>query len=66
MKKYLVTYWAERNDVSTDLETFVEAESILEALKSFIKTHSNENITSISIIPNFIPKFDYEKTSKLC
>jgi len=44
----------------TDLETFVEAESILEALKEFLKTHSNENITSISVISNFIPKFDYE------
>ena len=66
MNKYLVCYWVERNEEPRDLEDIVEAESIVEALKSFIETHSNENITSISIIPNFIPKFDYEKTSKLC
>ena len=59
MKKYLICYWAERNDVSTDLETFVEAESILEALKKFLETHSDRNITSISVISNFIPRFDY-------
>lgn len=59
MKKYLVTYWAERNDMPTNLEDIVEADSILEALKEFLKTHSDRNITSISVIPNFIPRFDY-------
>jgi hypothetical protein len=59
MKKYLVCYWVERNDEPRDLEDIVEAESITEALKNFIETHSDENITSISIIHDFIPRFDY-------
>jgi hypothetical protein len=58
MKKYLVCYWVERNDMPTDLEDIVEAESITEALKNFIQTHSNENITSITIIHDFIPRFE--------
>jgi hypothetical protein len=59
MKKYLICYWAERNDVSTDLEDIVEANTIKEALNEFLRTHSDRNITSISVIPNFIPRFDY-------
>jgi hypothetical protein len=62
MKKYLICYWAERNDVSTDLETFIEADNIMEALEKFIASAVFKSIDSISLIinPNYIPEFDYE------
>ena len=60
MKKYLICYWAERNDVSTDLEDLIDADNIKEALDKFIEARGLINITSISVIPNFIPRFDYE------
>jgi hypothetical protein len=62
MKKYLICYWAERNDEATDLETFVEAENITEALKKFKANNVFKSIDSISLIvnPNYIPDFDYE------
>jgi hypothetical protein len=62
MKKYLVCYWAERNDEATDLETFVEADNITEALKKFKANNVFKSIDSISLIvnPNYIPDFDYE------
>jgi hypothetical protein len=62
MKKYLICYWAERNDVSTDLETFIEADNIMEALEKFIASVVFKSIDSISLIinPNYIPNFDYE------
>ncbi len=62
MKKYLVCYWAERNDEATDLETFVEADNITEALKKFKANNVFKSIDSISLIvnPNYTPDFDYE------
>ena len=62
MKKYLICYWAERNDEATDLETFVEADNITEALKKFKANNVFKSIDSISLIvnPNYIPDFDYE------
>ena len=60
MKKYLICYWVEKREITTDLEDIVQADSILEALNKFLRTHSDRNITSISVIPNFIPRFDYE------
>jgi hypothetical protein len=62
MKKYLICYWAERNDEATDLETFVEADNITEALKKFKANNVFKSIDSVSLIvnPNYIPDFDYE------
>ncbi len=62
MKKYLVCYWAERNDEATDLETFVEADNITEALKKFKANNVFKSIDSVSLIvnPNYTPNFDYE------
>ena len=62
MKKYLICYWAERNDEATDLETFVEADNITEALKKFKANNVFKSIDSVSLIvnPNYIPEFDYE------
>jgi hypothetical protein len=62
MKKYLICYWAERNDEATDLETFVEADNITEALKKFKANNVFKSIDSISLIvnPNYTPDFDYE------
>ena len=36
MTKYLVTYWAERNDESTDVEIIIEALNETEAMKIFL------------------------------
>jgi hypothetical protein len=62
MKKYLICYWAERNDEATDLETFVEADNITEALKKFKANNVFKSIDSVSLIvnPNYTPDFDYE------
>lgn len=62
MKKYLICYWAERNDVATDLEDIVEAESMIEALQEFIDSRVFKSISSISVIinPDYEPDFDYE------
>ena len=62
MKKYLVCYWAERNDEATDLETFVEADNITEALKKFKANNVFKSIDSVSLIvnPNYTPDFNYE------
>ena len=40
MKKYLVTYWKEWNDESTDVEMIIEAYNITDALTQFL----NKNI----------------------
>lgn len=63
MKKYLVCYWAERNDCATDLESIVEADNIMEALKKFTASKVFKSIDSISLIVNhnYIPNFDYAK-----
>ena len=62
MRKYLICYWAERNDCATDLETFVEADNMMEALEKFTANNVFKSIDSISLIvnPNYIPDFDYE------
>jgi hypothetical protein len=36
MTKYLVTYWAERNDESTDVEIIIEALNETDAMKKFL------------------------------
>ena len=53
MKKYLVSYWTERNDVATDLEDIVEADNISEALEKFKASKVYKSIDSISEIINF-------------
>ncbi len=36
MKKYLITYWTQRNDESTDVEIIIEALNELDAMKQFL------------------------------
>jgi hypothetical protein len=36
MTKYLVTYWTERNDESTDIEIIIEALNETDAMKKFL------------------------------
>jgi hypothetical protein len=62
MKKYLVCYWVERNDVATDLEDVVEANNISEALEKFTASTVFKSIDSISLIvnPNYTLDFNYE------
>jgi hypothetical protein len=62
MRKYLICYWTERNDECTDLEKFVEADNMMEALEKFTANNVFKSIDSISLIvnPNYIPEFDYE------
>lgn len=57
MRKYLICYYVERNDVCTDLEKIIEAADIRHALYEFETTHRFKRITSISelINVNFIP-----------
>jgi hypothetical protein len=62
MKKYLISYWIERNDEAVDLEKIVEADSILEALNNFVSTERFRKISSISEVP-FNNK-DYDITRK--
>ena len=62
MKKYLVCYWAERNDCATDLEEFINADNMMEALEKFTANNVFKSIDSISLIvnPNYTPDFNYE------
>ena len=62
MRRYLICYWAERNDCATDLETFVEADNMMEALEKFTANNVFKSIDSISLIinPHYTPNFDYE------
>jgi hypothetical protein len=62
MRKYLICYWAERNDCATDLEEFINADNMMEALEKFTANNVFKSIDSISLIvnPNYIPDFDYE------
>ena len=62
MRRYLICYWTERNDCSTDLETFVEADNMMEALEKFTANNVFKSIDSISLIvnPNYTPDFNYE------
>ena len=63
MRKYLICYWAERNDVATDLEQIVEADNIMQALEKFTANNVFKSIDSISLIvnPSYLPDFDYTK-----
>tara|TARA_R110000868_G_C10353239_1_gene716526 strand:- start:194 stop:388 length:195 start_codon:yes stop_codon:yes gene_type:complete len=63
MRKYLICYWTERNDVATDLEELVEADNIMEALEKFTANNVFKSIDSVSEIVNhnYLPNFDYEK-----
>lgn len=36
MTKYLITYWTERNDESTDVEVIIEALNEIDAMKQFL------------------------------
>jgi hypothetical protein len=63
MRRYLICYWAERNDVATDLEELVDADNIMEALEKFTSSSVFKRVTSVSEIvnPNYRPDFDYER-----
>lgn len=63
MKKYLICYWTERNDVATDLEQIVEADNITQALKKFKANNVFKSIDSVSLIvnPNYTPNFNHTK-----
>lgn len=37
IKKYIVTYWTEKNDEPTDIELVIEAENKIEAMKKFFE-----------------------------
>ena len=65
MKKYLICYWTECNDQCTDIETFVEADNITEALKKFKTNNVFKSIDSISEVIDFdyTPKFKFDKTN---
>jgi hypothetical protein len=52
MKKYLICYWTEQNDVCTDLEDIVEANNIMEALEKFKTSRVFKSITGINEIVN--------------
>jgi hypothetical protein len=62
MRKYLICYWAERNDVATDLEEFINADNMMEALEKFTANNVFKSIDSVSLIvnPNYTPNFNYE------
>jgi hypothetical protein len=36
MTKYLITYWTQRNDESTDVEIIIEALNEIDAMKQFL------------------------------
>ena len=49
MKRYLIYYWTERNDESTDLEIIVKANNMEEAIKEFKKeVRVYKSITTIT------------------
>jgi len=51
MKDFLITYWAERNDEPTDIETIIQADTLPEALERFqSKTLYYKYIESIKMI----------------
>jgi hypothetical protein len=51
MKNFLITYWAERNDEPTDIETIIQADTLTEALERFqSKTLYYKYIESIKMI----------------
>ncbi len=63
MRRYLICYWAERNDCATDLEDIVEADNMMEALEKFTANSVFKSIDSISLLVNhnYIPDFNYQK-----
>lgn len=67
MNEYLICYWTEKYDVSTDLEKIIEAISIESALEIFKRSTSYKSIESISRIPNtenVIPLWQKEVQNK--
>jgi hypothetical protein len=61
MRRYLICYWEERNDIATDLEELIDAEDIKDALDEFSKTKNHKKISSISVVANhfYTPNLDY-------
>jgi hypothetical protein len=61
MRRYLICYWTERNDVATDLEDLVDADNIMEALEKFTGTKVFKRITSVSEVanPQYAPNLEY-------
>lgn len=54
MRKYLVQYWTEQNDESTDLEKIIEAEDFDAAVTKFKEeTRLFRRITLVKELPNF-------------
>ena len=39
MSKYVIKYWAERNDESTDIEVVIEANDEVDAMQKFFETN---------------------------
>ena len=53
MRKYLIFYYAEKNDECHDLESIVEADSIEEALKFFkSRVRIMKRITTVTELPH--------------
>lgn len=48
MRRYLIEYYAERNDVCVDMECIIEADTIAEALLIFDRQY--KRITSVTEI----------------
>lgn len=49
MRKYIVYYWAERNDEATDLEKVVHADNIEQAIEKFkSEVSSYKRITTVT------------------
>lgn len=65
MKKYLVCYWTERNDVATDLEEIVEANNMMEALEKFTANNIFKSIDSISLIMKQEAKQEKSRQNRL-
>jgi hypothetical protein len=61
MKKYLISYWIEKNDEAVDLEKIIEADSILEAINNFVSTERFRKISSISEVPFNNKDYDSER-----
>jgi len=53
MRKYLIFYYAEKNDECHDLEKIIEADNIEEAIKFFkSRVRIMKRITTITELPN--------------
>jgi hypothetical protein len=52
MRRYLIWYWVEQNDESTDLEIIIEANNIKEAIDKFEKqVRLFKRISTITELP---------------